>query len=144
MRWASEKTSVTLALAHYYLCPWQAQATVATYLQHTQAVHAWDTLAVPQQIAAIQPRGKQELLSSLPANFSMIHSHCIHGLVDSWVGLYKGLCCCCCSQARSSHLTPSSARCAKKRQAPEQQDVVYLPKNLLFTLQLKPAQQLSS
>lgn len=62
-----------------------------TLIQHTQAVHAWDTLAVPQQIAAIQARGEQELLSSLPANFPMIHSHCIHGLVDSWVGLGRGL-----------------------------------------------------
>lgn len=69
-------------------CPPQAPgpATAATYSQYTQAVHARDTLAVPQQITAIQTCGEQELLPRLPADFAMIHSHRIHGLVDSWAG----------------------------------------------------------
>lgn len=52
-----------------------------TLIQHTQAVHARDALTVPQQIAAIQPSGKQELLAGLPADFAMIHSYGIHGPV---------------------------------------------------------------
>lgn len=59
-------------------------AATATYSQHTQAVHARDALAVSQQIAAIQPRGKQELLPGLPADFAMVHGYRVHGLVDSW------------------------------------------------------------
>lgn len=59
-------------------------AATATYSQHTQAVHAGDALAVSQQIAAIQTRGEQELLPRLPADFAMVHSHRVHGLVDSW------------------------------------------------------------
>lgn len=55
-----------------------------TLIQHTQAVHARDALAVSQQIAAIQPRGKQELLPGLPADFAMVHGYRVHGLVDSW------------------------------------------------------------
>lgn len=55
----------------------------ATYSQHTQAVHARDALAVPQQIAAVQTRGQQELLPRLPADFAMVHGHRVHGLGDS-------------------------------------------------------------
>lgn len=54
-----------------------------TLIQHTEAVHARNALAVPQQVAAVQPRGQQELLSGLSTDFAMIHSHCIHGLEDS-------------------------------------------------------------
>lgn len=40
--------------------PLQAPGPAATmYSQYTQAVHAWDTLTVPQQIAAVQTSGKQ-------------------------------------------------------------------------------------
>lgn len=55
-----------------------------TLIQHTQAVNAGDTLAIPQQVAAVQPRSEQKLLPSLPADFAMIHSHCIHDLLGSW------------------------------------------------------------
>lgn len=57
------------------------------YSQNTQAVHSRDALAVPQQIAAVQTRGKQELLPRLPADFAMIHSHRLHGLGNSWEDL---------------------------------------------------------
>lgn len=100
------------------------------YSQHTQTVHARDALAVPQQIAAIQPGGEQEFLPRLPADFAVVHSHRVHGLEEFLGGPRRGMvegrclcgrrrcccCCCCCTQAQSATLTPSSARCAKKRE----------------------------
>lgn len=84
-----------------------------TLIQHTQTVHARDTLAVPQQVAAVQARGEQELLPRLPADLAVIHSHRVHGQ-GTVAG--KGRCCCCRrKQTRLSHLPPCSARCSKKR-----------------------------
>ena len=83
------------------------------YSQHTQTVHARDTLAVPQQIAAVQAGGEQELLPRLPADLAVIHSHRVHG---RGTGAEKGQRCCCCrNQTRLSHLPPCSARCSEKR-----------------------------
>ena len=86
---------------------WGLQVPVM-YSQHTQTVHARDTLAVPQQVAAVQARGEQELLPRLPADLAVIHSHRVHGQ-GTVAG--KGRCCCCqilyhSEKAMTTHSSP--------------------------------------
>lgn len=89
-----------------------------TLIQHTQTVHARDALAVPQQIAAIQPGGEQEFLPRLPADFAVVHSHRVHGLEEFLGGPRRGMvegrclcgrrrccCCCCCCVSRLRRVT---------------------------------------